>query len=209
MYVCYVVDTAQDTKSPDNVTVGNRIACHTAPATEFEAAFVGRAENLTSVHRRQRVHHFHPGTYIHKSVSVFMFIFLDTATYDPVMHSQLSSQLETTCTPELEPNNAGGLTAISHSMLQTTTHVLNTSTTQQLDIIHDSTLSDVIPADISETHDCVVSGSNLNQMNGQSEINTSSMSNNVHSHAEPGSYVHIICYVCISKSLAVGNQKWH
>ena len=103
-------------------------------------------------------------------------------TYDPVMHSQLSSQLETTCNPELEPNNAGGLTPISHSMLQTTTHVLNTSTTQRLDIIHDSTL----PANISETHDYIVSGSNLSQMNSQSEINTSSMSNNVHSHAEPG-----------------------
>ena len=109
------------------------------------------------------------------------------ATYEhPVMHSQLSSQLETTCTPEVEPNNADGLTAISHSMLQTTTHVLNTSTMQQLDIIHDSTLSDVIPANISVIHDYIVSASNLSQMNGESEINTSSMSNDVHSHAEPG-----------------------
>ena len=79
-----LVATVQDSKSPDNVTVGNQIACHTAPATEFEAAsefevaiefevaFVGRADNLTSVHgiknrrhRRQRVCYFHPGTCIY------------------------------------------------------------------------------------------------------------------------------------------------
>ena len=68
-----LVDTAQDNKSPDNVTVDNPIACNAAPAIEFEA--VRRAENLASVHRRQCVRHFHPGTYIHKSVSVFIFIF--------------------------------------------------------------------------------------------------------------------------------------
>ena len=126
--------------------------------------------------------------YMHESVSVFMFMFLDTATYDIVMHSQLSSQLETTCNPELEPKNAVDLTPTSHSMLQTTTHMLTTSTTQQLDIIQDSTVSD-IPANISETHERTVSASNLSEMNSQSDINTSSVSNDVHSHKESGSYI--------------------
>ena len=125
---------------------------------------------------------------MHESVSVFMFMFLDTATYDTVMHSQLSSQLETTCNPELEPKNAVDLTPTSHSMLQTTTHMLTTSTTQQLDIIQDSTVSD-IPANISETHDRTVSASNLSETNSQSDINTSSVSNDVHSHEESGSYI--------------------
>ena len=124
------------------------------------------------------------------------------AIHDPVM----SSQLETTSNEKLEPNNTGDTTAINDSVLQSTCHTLNTNssnanaTTQQLDIIHDSTVSDITPANISETHDCIVSASNLSEVDAQSDFNTSLMSND---HAEPGT----TCFVCNNNSLAVENAK--
>ena len=131
------------------------------------------------------------------------------AIHDPVIHPSevlLSSQLETTSNEELEPNNTGDTTAINDSVLQSTYHTLNTNssnanaTTQQLDIAHDSTVSDITPVNISETHDCIVSASNLSEVDAQSDFNTSLMSND---HAEPGT----ICFVCNNNSLAVENPK--
>ena len=147
--------------------------------------------NAFAIFSQVAMHNYNCYNYFHVCI-------LDMAIYDPVIHSgelQLSSQLEATSNPELEPNNAGDITPISDSGLQPTAFILNTnssndnantSTTQQLDIVHDSTVSDTTPANISETRDSIVSARNSSEMSTQSEFNTSSLSNDVYSHAEPG-----------------------
>ena len=68
-----------------------------------------------------------------------------------------SNQLESTSNPELEPDNVG---AANDLLLQSSSHILttgnsndneNTSIAQQLDTIHNSTVSDVASANVPET----------------------------------------------------------